>query len=190
MKYNKELWTNYTFENEDTLQKEVSKFIYYLSLGIGGKNICEAGCNVGNNLSEFPKEFKVNGFDMNDEALTIARKNHPEFNFSKENIKKTSFKNEQFDVVFTRGVLIHISNEEIHDVIKELFRISKKWIFNLEYFGEDGKMIKWKRGDDLLWYRNMKELWNDYDVNVITDVEIPLEIDSGKMRLTLVGKKS
>ena len=70
----------------------------------------------------------------------------------------------------------------------ELFRISKKWIFNLEYFGEDGKMIEWKRGKDLLWYRNMKELWGEYDVEIISDIEIPLEIDSGKSRLTIIKK--
>jgi len=189
MEYNKDLWTNYTFENEDTLQTEISKLIYYLSLGLGTKNICEAGCNIGNNLSEFPKDFNVNGFDMNETALEKARKKYPTFHFFKENINKTSFYNQQFDLVFTRGVLIHISKEGIQDALNELFRISKKWIFNLEYFGEDGKMIKWKRGDELLWYRNMKQLWNNYDVEMISNIDIPLEIDSGKMKLTLVKKK-
>ena len=78
--------------------------------------------------------------------------------------------------------------KDLNDALKEIFRISKKWIFNLEYFGEDGKMIPWKRGDDLLWYRNMKEKWSDFDVEIISDVEIPLEVDSGKMRFTLVRK--
>ena len=59
----------------------------------------------------------------------------------------------------------------------------------MEYYGEDGKMINWKRGDDLLWYRNMKERWSKFNVEVISDIDIPLDIDSGKMRLTLVKKK-
>jgi hypothetical protein len=74
-------------------------------------------------------------------------------------------------------------------VLKELLRISRKWILNLEYFGEDGKMIKWKRGDDLLWYRNMSERWSRFNVDIITDIDIPHEIDSNKTRLTLVRKK-
>jgi hypothetical protein len=69
-----------------------------------------------------------------------------------------------------------------------MLRISKKWVFNLEYFGDDGKMIDWKRGKDLLWYRNMKEQWGKHDVEIVTDVEIPQQIDSGKNRLTIIKK--
>ena len=36
----------------------------------------------------------------------------------------------------------------------------------------------------------MKERWGNFDVEVISDVEIPLEIDQGKVRLTLVKKKN
>ena len=49
-------------------------------------------------------------------------------------------------------------------------------------------MIEWKRGQDLLWYRNMKELWSDFNVDIITDVEIPVELDFGKNRITIVRK--
>jgi hypothetical protein len=58
----------------------------------------------------------------------------------------------------------------------------------LEYFGEDGKMIDWKRGKDLLWYRNMKELWKKFNVEIVSDCEIPIEIDKRKMHLTLIKK--
>ena len=59
---------------------------------------------------------------------------------------------------------------------------------NLEYFGNDGEMIEWSRGDELLWYRNMKERWGKFNVEIISDIEIPVEIDQGKVRLTLVKK--
>ena len=49
-------------------------------------------------------------------------------------------------------------------------------------------MIKWIRGDELLWYRNMKERWQNFDISVISEIDIPEEIDPGKMRLTLVTK--
>ena len=74
------------------------------------------------------------------------------------------------------------------EFFNELFRVSKKWIINLEYFGEDSKSISWKRGDDLLWYRDMKAKWSNYDVEIISDLEIPEKIDSGKTRLTVVRK--
>ena len=188
MAYDTKLWNDYTDENKDSGQKELSKFIYHVSTSLGGKKICEVGCNIGNNLSEFPLDLDIHGIDMNEHALEQARKNHPSFKFQCTSGDKIPYDDSFFDVVFTRGVLIHISKENLDSVLKEMLRISKKWVFNLEYFGEEGKMINWKRGDDLLWYRNMKEKWSDFDVEIISDVEIPLEVDSGKMRFTLVRK--
>lgn len=190
MDYNSKLWDEYTDDNVDQTQDELSKFIYHISTALGAKKICEAGCNVGNNLSGFPKGFDVHGIDMNKYALERVKKRYPSFKFQYENITKTSYPDSFFDLVFTRGVLIHIPKKEIDDVLRELLRISKKWVFNLEYFGDDGEMIKWKRGDDLLWYRNMKQLWGKFNVDIISDTDIPLEIDSGKMRFTLVKKNN
>jgi len=188
MDYDTELWDKYTDENIKNIQNEISKFIYFISIALGAKKICETGCNVGNNLSSFPENFEVHGIDMNKQALEQASKKFPNFKFKQENIKKISFPDSFFDLVFTRGVLIHIAKEEVDDIMKELLRISKRWIFNLEYFGEDGKMIKWKRGENRLWYRNMAERWKNFNVKIISDIEIPTELDPGKMRFTLVEK--
>ena len=190
MKYNEELWKEYTEENIVKIAKEQSNFIYHIALTLGAKKICEAGCNIGNNLKGFPTSQQVYGFDMSKHALEKAKKKHPSFQFKEGNLNNIPFEDESFDLVFTRGVLIHIHNDDLDNILKELFRVSKKWIFNLEYFGEDGKMINWKRGKDLLWYRNMKERWSNFDVEIISDVEIPLEIDQGKVRLTIVKKKN
>lgn len=188
MKYNEKLWDAYTNENQTKQQKELSKLIYYNILSLGAQKICEAGCNVGNNLLAFPKDFDIVGFDLNEKSLLKAKKKFPYFNFERQDIKKTSFPESYFDLVFTRGVLIHIPKNEIEDVLKELLRISKKWIMNLEYFGTDGQMIEWKRGDDLLWYRNMKKLWSEFNVEILNDVQIPVDIDAGEVRMTIVKK--
>jgi len=189
MDYNKNLWDNYTNENKENFQNEISSFIYFLCLGLGARKICEAGCNVGNNLSRFPDSFSVYGMDMNEHALQKAKEKYPNFCFQVENIKKTTFIDSFFDLVFTRGVLIHIHSDEVDSVLQEFLRISKRWIFNLEYFDEDEKMINWKRGQNLLWYRNMKKRWNKFNVRIVSDIDIPLEIDPGKMRFTLIEKK-
>ena len=188
MVYNKEIWNKYTEENKENIQNEFSKFIYFLSLGLGAKKICEAGCNIGNNLSSFSENFDILGIDMNENAIKEAQRRFPNFSFKQTDIKETGLSDSSFDLVFTRGVLIHIPTIELNEVMKELFRISKKWILNFEYFGDDGKMIKWKRGDDLLWYRNMKERWQKFDVTIITDIDLPKDIDPGNTRLTLLKK--
>lgn len=188
MDYNTNLWDKYTDDNEENLQNEISTFIYHLCIGLGAKKICEVGCNVGNNLIKFTEDMTIYGIDMSQHALEKAKSTYPKFKFQIENIKKTSFSDSFFDLVFTRGVLIHIHPNEVDDVIQELLRISNRWIFNLEYFAEDEKMIDWKRGKNLLWYRNMKKRWDKFNVRIVSDVNIPLNIDPGKMRLTLIEK--
>jgi len=188
MNYNHELWSEYTSDNQSELQLDLSKFIYHITLGLGATSVIEAGCNVGNNLSAFPESFNVTGMDMNKSALEIAQKNFSNFTFYEDDIKATNFPDSHFDVVFTRGVLIHIPQRDLDKTLQEFIRISKKWIFNLEYFGEDGKMINWERGDNLLWYRNMKEQWKKFDVEIMSDFEIPVELDKNKCRFTLVRK--
>ena len=188
MEYNTNLWDKYTDENKDNIQSEISTFIYFICLGLDARKICEAGCNVGNNLAKFPKDWSVFGIDMNQHALNSAKKKYPKFSFQVENIKETSFPDSFFDLVFTRGVLIHIHPDEVDTVLEEFLRISRRWVFNLEYFAEEEKMIEWKRGKDLLWYRNMKKRWSQFDVKIVSDVEIPLEVDPGKIRFTLIEK--
>ena len=190
MDYDKKLWEKYTDENVGIIQDNQSKFIYFLSVLLGAKKICEVGCNIGNNLSDFPKNSQVYGFDMSEYALEKAKNRYPSFKFEVGNINKIPIENSFFDLVFTRGVFIHIPSSEIDAGLKEMIRVSKKWIMNLEYFGQEENMIKWSRGDELLWYRNMKERWSNYDVEIMSDVEIPVEIDQGKVRLTLLKKKN
>lgn len=189
MGYNTDLWNSYTEENKEKSQEELSNFIYHVSLGLNAKTVLEGGCNVGNNLSKFPTSVNITGIDLNEKAIEIAKSKFSTFNFKVSSLQEIPFPDSSFDIVFTRGVLIHIPKEDMAQVVKELHRVSKKWIFNLEYFGEDGKMISWKRGEDLLWYRDMKVWWKNFDVEIISETDIPEELDFGKTRFTLVRKK-
>ena len=188
MDYNKNLWDKYTDDNKNNIFERLPDFFYNVAITLGVSSICEAGCNVGNNLSSMPTTLSVSGFDLNEYALQTTKSRYPNFDLKLGNILDIPFPDNSFDLVFTRGVLIHIPEKDLDGAMQELMRISKKWIFNLEYFGEDEKMINWKRGDDLLWYRNMKKRWSKFDVEIISDVEIPYSIDSSKSRFTLVKK--
>jgi len=187
MNYDQNLWNEYTDQNEKS-EENPSSFIYHAVLTLGAKNVLEAGCNIGNNLKDFPRYFNVEGFDMNEYAINKCKKRYPDFKFNVGSITKIPCPDSSFDVVFTRTVLIHIPPNEMKQAMDELMRVSKKWIFNIEFFGENEDMINWKRGSDLLWYRNMKKRWNEFKVKVISDIEIPLEMDPNKVRFTLVEK--
>jgi hypothetical protein len=188
MDSNTDLWNKYTDDGLNDQHPEISTFIYNICLGLGAKKVLEAGSNVGNNLISFPVNFDMHGIDRNLHALEIAKEKYPNFNFKNENISKTSYPDSYFDLVFTRDVLIHIPKNEINNTLSELYRISKKWIIHMEYFGEDGRMIDWKRGKNLLWHRNMKELWNDFNIEIISDEEIPKKVDFDRNRITIIKK--
>jgi hypothetical protein len=190
MNYNENLWNTYTDENQNNIFKGLSNFFYHAAISLGVTSICEAGCNIGNNLASMPRDFSVSGFDLNKHALSITKSRYPDFDFKLGSIVDIPFPDNSFDLVFTRGVLIHIPESDLDKAMSELMRISKKWIFNLEYYGEDEKMIEWKRGDDLLWYRNMKKRWSKHPVELISNTELPLSIDSSKSKFTLVKKNS
>jgi len=190
-KYDSNLWEQYTKDNEcNNFTDSQAKFIYYFIKKLGVKRICEIGCGTGNNLKYFSPKSDIHGIDLSRFALNKAIKKHNSFTFKIGDIDNIPYTDSFFDLIFTRCVLIHIPKDNMKKSLKELLRVSNKYIFNMEYFGEDGKMIHWKRGDNLLWYRNMNEWWSKFNVEIINDVELPLEIDGGMVKLTLIKKRS
>ena len=71
------------------------------------------------------------------------------------------FKDAYFDLVFTSGVLIHISPQDINDVLDEIYRCSKKYIWGSEYFTENYIEINYRRHNELLWKTNFAKLYLD-----------------------------
>jgi len=70
--------------------------------------------------------------------------------------------------------------------LDELFRVSKKYIMNIELFSEDDSII-----DDTpikTIGRNMKDRWSSYQVKIISNVEMHYEIDPKKSRFVLIRK--
>lgn len=186
MEYNKEIWNKYTDDNLNSVNP--SSFIYHVTLALGAKSILEAGCNIGNNIKDFPNTFNVSGIDMNQYAINKAKERFPSFDFKVGSISDIPYADNSFDLVFTRTVLIHAPESIMTKAMDEIYRVSKKYIFSMEFYNPEEKMIEWKRGKDLLWYRNMKERWKKYHVKIISDVDIPIELDPDNVRFTLLEK--
>lgn len=56
-----------------------------------------------------------------------------------------------FDVVFTSGVLIHVSKSNLREFIKKMYYASKKYIVVCEYFSPKRRMIPYHGKMNLLW---------------------------------------
>ena len=186
MNYNVNFWNKYSDKNQDKDVKGIADFIYHTCVALNSEVTCEIGCNVGNNLASFPKERLVWGFDMNSHAVEMASKTYPHISFMEDNILNTTILDNTYDLVFTRGLMIHLTKDEVATAVREMMRITRKYIFHLEYYGKDGESIPYDVG---LWKRNMAEYYKYLPVTIISDCDIPIEIDSDRVRFTLVKVK-
>ena len=102
--------------------------------------ILEVGCNVGNQLLLLKKMGYPNlwGIELQDYAVEIARKRTSGINIVKSSAFDIPFKDSYFDLVFTSGVLIHISPDDIDNALDEMYRCTNKYIWGFEYYSGGG----------------------------------------------------
>jgi len=126
------------------------------------KNISrlEIGCNRGIQLNTLEKNGFNNlwGIEINKKALQIARENKS-LNLIEGSALEIPFKDNFFDLIFTSGVLIHISPKDLPKVIDEIYRTTKKYIWCFEYFSEECEEIIYRDHKNRLWKNNFLKLF-------------------------------
>ena len=184
MEYDIDFWNKYTDENESKDNQEFAKFIRDLATSLRSNSVLEVGCNVGNDLKEFPADFEVHGIDLNDHALDIAKKKFPSIKFKNGSILNIPFEDSSIDFVFTHYLLNYLPEQEIEKAMKELFRVSGKYILTCELFDEIESPLE----EGKSWKRNIYKRWLNFQVKIISDVEMHEDIEPKKPRFTLVKK--
>ncbi len=120
--------------------------------------ILEVGCNIGNQLLCLQRMGFDNlyGIEPQDYAVEMVRKKAKEIQVIKGNIFDIPFKDGYFDLVFTSGVLIHISPKNIKKALKEIYRCSRKYIWGYEYYSKKYEEIAYRGEKNLLWKTDFK----------------------------------
>lgn len=92
------------------------------------KKVIEAGCGEGNVTNHILSNYdcKIRGFDIGEKAISKAKQSFPNIQFENQSIYKTKYQDETYDLVVCCEVLEHLENYV--DALKELLRISKKYI--------------------------------------------------------------
>jgi len=100
-------------------------------------SILEIGCNIGSiiRILESMGFTDVTGIDINEKAIKIISKAHPQYKFIHTSIENYE-PHRTFDMVYTSGVLIHMTPEQLPRVVEKMERLSRKWIFGFEYYAE------------------------------------------------------
>lgn len=183
MAYDKEFWDKYTLENEAEYNEEFSKFVRDLALSLHCNSVLEIGCGTGIDLRLFPESISVFGIDLNNMALDIANEKIPNGTFKKATISNLPFEDSSIDFVFTHQLLNYLDDQTLEKGISEMYRVARKYIMNCEKFEESERQIT-----DNQKYRNMKKWWMNYNVKIVSNVDMHEEIEPEKPRFTLLRK--
>lgn len=163
---------NYIKRNEDKkiISSNHNLFSRILQKSKKIKSILELGCNVGLNLESLyriSEVFELVGIDINKTACKKAKQR----NIAKiinTTITKEILIGDKFDLVFTKGVLIHINPKDLNKVYKNLFNLSNRYILVAEYYNPKPVTIDYRGKKDLLFKRDFAgELIDLYNLRLI-----------------------
>ncbi|MBP2033807.1 pseudaminic acid biosynthesis-associated methylase [Clostridium algifaecis] len=127
--------------------------LFLKDLNLKNKRILEVGCNVGNQLRLLQKMGYQNlyGIELQSYAVQRAKDLTSGINIIQGEASDIPFKDEYFDLVFTSGVLIHIAPENLSNIMKEIVRCSKKYIWGFEYYSQTFTEINYRENTNALW---------------------------------------
>jgi len=133
------------------------------------ESILEVGANIGANLTSIDKVYKnmlgkradLYYIEPNEKANRILQEQNPQFKRIHGEAKEIHMNNGAVELAFTCGVLIHIPPDELNAAMKEIYRVSRKYIICAEYFSPEEREIKYRGQNNMLWARDYGAEWLD-----------------------------
>jgi ubiquinone/menaquinone biosynthesis C-methylase UbiE len=132
-------------ENRQNRRKDTAEKIANLVKNIKHPKILEIGCNYGANLDHLSNinNGKFYGIDISKDGIEKGKELlGNKAILSVGTLFDLPYEDNYFDVVFTVGVLIHIHPDELESALKEISRVSKNWVINVELCSKIGKPKK------------------------------------------------
>ena len=157
--------TQYTARNRVDWRARIPFWREVIEL-TGARSVYEVGCNVGWNLSAIRRAFadiELYGIDVNTDAIIEAwRAGFPRV--------RTMPYEGKFGLVFTVGVLIHQSPEELRDFMcSAVIEKSAQWVLAVEYAANVETEIEYRGQSGLLWKRPYGELYQDLGLKLVRE---------------------
>jgi pseudaminic acid biosynthesis-associated methylase len=157
-------------EGEKLVSVNVAIFSKILKNCPSIESVAELGCNIGLNLialNRINKNLSLRGYEINTKAAETAQKEN-----IAEIINTTVVEpldpSKKFDLVFTKGVLIHIDPELLSVVYQNLYDLSKRYIMVYEYYNPKPVSVEYRGHHDKLFKRDFAgELIDKFNLNLI-----------------------
>ena len=120
------------------------------------QSVCELGPNIGLNLIALRTLLpaaKLHGVEISETAICKLKENVPDITATHASVLEWEPEG-KVDLVFTKGVLIHINPEYLSSVYDKIFRATKKYILIAEYYNPVPQTIPYRGHDARLFKRD------------------------------------
>jgi len=123
--------------------------------------ILEVGSGIGNQLLILQRMGfqKLYGIDVQAYAVELSKARTRGINIIESSAFDIPFKDACFHLVFTSGLLIHISPFDISSVLREIYRCSSDYIWGFEYYSDEYTEVTYRGYEDLLWKADFSKLY-------------------------------
>ena len=121
------------------------------------ETILECGSNVGGNIGFLDvclPDARKSIIELSPEAYAIVTRSYALEHAFNGSILDASLPRGSFDLVFTRGVLIHIHPDRLAENMERMLDYSRRYVLLAEYFSRTPEMIEYRGEVDKLFKRD------------------------------------
>lgn len=126
----------------------------FSSMGEVPNSVLELGANVGMNyraISSLSSSTKFTGLEVNNKAVQeLDSLGCESIHSSIEDFQPS----QTYDLVFTKGVLIHLNPDSLASTYKKMVDATHKWLLVAEYYSPKPEAIEYRGKKDLLFKRD------------------------------------
>ena len=155
--------------------------------------ILEVGSNVGNQLLYLQKMGFSNlyGVELQSYAVELSKARTRRINIIEGSAFDIPYKDGYFDLVFTSGVLIHISPSDVSMAMREIYRCTREYIWGFEYYADEYTEIPYRGHRNLLWKADFARLYLDQlgDLELVKEERLKY-LDNDNMDTMFLLRKS
>lgn len=149
----------YILRNQDpkSIATCLAQFSTILARTSGVDSIIEFGANIGLNLHalrQLRPESQLAAVEINPQAAAQLRTSTALSAHVFEQSILDFVPGQQYDLSFTKGVLIHIAPEALPQVYDKLYQASRRFILIAEYYSPAPQAIPYRGHDNLLFKRD------------------------------------
>ena len=136
--------------------------------------VLEVGCNIGLQLRLLQRAnpgLEFHGLEPQEYAIARARELSPDMTFHQGTAFALPFPDDSFDLVMTHGVLIHIHPNDLPKALREIVRVSRRFVLAHEYFAPETVEIRYHGQTGLLWKTDFAARYRE-QAPALRDVEV------------------